>query len=131
MGVTPVTLDLPPEMLAQVIAHAQAGYPEEVCGLIAGRAGQAVGVYPARNVSPTPRVAYEMDAETLMRLVEWEDAGVALLAIYHSHPQGPEGPSETDVAKAAYPDAAQIIVSLLDRERPTIRAFRIASESRI
>lgn len=128
MAVTPVALDLPPEMLAQIIAQAQAGYPEEVCGLVAGREGTAVAVYPGRNVSPTPRVTYEMDADTLMRMVAWEDAGLELLAIYHSHPQGPDAPSETDVAQATYPDAAYIIVSLADRGRPVIRAFRILSD---
>lgn len=116
---------MPPEMITRIVDHAQAGYPEEVCGLVAGRAGQAADVCPGRNVSPTPRVAYEMDAETLMRMVEWEDAGLELLAIYHSHPQGPEGPSETDVAQWGYPDAAYIIVSLKDRNRPAVGAFRL------
>lgn len=128
MTVTRVALDLPPGMVEQIIAHAQAGYPEEVCGLVAGREGQAVEAHPGRNVSPTPRVAYEMDAETLMRMVEWEDAGLALVAIYHSHPQGPEGPSETDVAQATYPEAAYIIVSLAERGRPVVAAFRINAD---
>ena len=131
MGVTPVALNLPPELLAQIIAHARAGYPEEICGLVAGREGHAVAVVPGRNISPTPRVAYEMDAVTLMRMVEWEDTGLDLLAIYHSHPQGPDEPSETDLAQATYPDAAYIIVSLADRGRPVARAYQIASESRI
>ena len=112
-------------MVAQIVAHAQAGYPEEVCGLISGRGGQAVGVHPGRNVSPTPRVTYEMDAETLALQIQFEDMGLDLLAIYHSHPHGPAQPSETDIAQATYPEAAYIIVSLADRARPLLRAFRI------
>jgi proteasome lid subunit RPN8/RPN11 len=128
MAVRRVDLHLPPEMTEQIVAHAQAGYPEEVCGLVAGRDGAALAVCAGRNVSPTPTVAYEMDVETLMRMVEWEDAGLELLAIYHSHPQGPEGPSETDVAQATYPNAAYIIVSLAERGRPVVRAFRLTVE---
>jgi proteasome lid subunit RPN8/RPN11 len=59
-------------------------------------------------------------------MVEWEDAGLELLAIYHSHPQGPEGPSETDIAMATYPEATYIIISLANRARPRVRAFRMA-----
>jgi proteasome lid subunit RPN8/RPN11 len=126
--VRPAALTLPPEMVAQIVAHARAGYPEEVCGLVAGRDGVAVAAYEGRNISPTPRVAFEMDAESLMRMVEWEDAGLELLAIYHSHPQGPEGPSETDVAKATYPNAVTLIVNLAELEHPRINAFRITPE---
>ena len=48
-----------------------------------------------------------------------------LLAIYHSHPQGPAHPSPTDIAQAYYPDVVQIIVSLAECKRPLIRAFTI------
>jgi [CysO sulfur-carrier protein]-S-L-cysteine hydrolase len=34
-------------------------------------------------------------------------------------------PSRTDVELAAYPDAAYLILSLADRERPVLRVFRI------
>ena len=42
------------EIAAQIIEHAQSGYPDEVCGLVAGRDGVATAVYPGRNISPTP-----------------------------------------------------------------------------
>lgn len=112
-------------MRQEIIAHAAAGYPEEVCGILSGRDGAAAALYPGRNVSPRPQVTYELDVETLARQIEFEDAGLMLAAIYHSHPAGPEIPSPTDIARAAYPEAVYIICSLADRTRPCLRGFRI------
>jgi proteasome lid subunit RPN8/RPN11 len=57
-------------------------------------------------------------------LLALEAAGWQLLAIYHSHPQGPELPSATDIALAFYPEAVNIIVSLLVQSVPVVRAFQ-------
>lgn len=116
---------LPEPLVAEILQHAQTGYPEEVCGLIAGKEGAPVAVHPGRNISPTPQVAYELDHETLALQIGFEERGLALWGIYHSHPQGPETPSETDVQMAFYPDATYVIVSLASRERPVLRAFRL------
>ncbi len=129
-GDQPAVLYLPAGLRAQILAHARQGYPEEVCGLVAGRSGCAVEVYPGRNISPTPRVAYELDHDTLARLIDIEDAGLELVAIYHSHPAGPEVPSATDIARAAYPAAVYLILSLADPARPVLRGFRIV-ENRV
>ncbi len=106
-----------------MLAHARAGFPEEVCGIIAGKNGVAEALYRGRNVSPTPRVAYELDIETLVKQIEFADAGLTLAAIYHSHPAGPETPSQTDVARATYPDSVYLICSLEDAGSPSLRAF--------
>lgn len=119
------SLILPPDIAAAIIAQAQACWPEEACGLVAGREGAAVAIYPGRNIAPNPRVAYELDHETLARLLEFEDAGLDLVAIYHSHPAGPETPSPTDIAQAFYPKAVYLICSLADPARPALRGFRI------
>ncbi len=120
-------MSLPPEIAAQIIAHAQAGYPEEVCGLVAGMAGRAMMLYPGRNISPTPRVTYELDHDTLARMIDFEDAGLELLAIYHSHPNGPEFPSPADVEQAYYAASIYLICSLADPTRPILRGFHIAA----
>jgi proteasome lid subunit RPN8/RPN11 len=115
-----------PDVLGEdLIAHARAGYPEEVCGIIAGTAAQGVMLHRGRNVSPTPRVAYELDVETLARQIAFEDAGLTLAAIYHSHPHGPTTPSPTDIQRAFYPDSIYLIVSLAAPGRPVVRGFRI------
>ena len=119
---------LPAQLAAAIIAHACAGYPEEVCGLVAGVAGRATAIYPGRNISPTPIDTYELDHDTLARMIDFEDAGLELTAIYHSHPHGPETPSPTDIAHAFYPDSVYLIVSLATPEFPVVRGFRITNE---
>ncbi len=122
------SLILPPEIAAQIIAHARAGYPEEVCGLVAGAAGRATIIYPGRNISPTPRVSYKLDHDTLTRMIDIEDAGLELLAIYHSHPNGPEIPSHVDVEQAYYPESIYLICSLANPDQPVLRGFRIGED---
>jgi proteasome lid subunit RPN8/RPN11 len=113
-------------MLEKIIAHAREGCPEEICGIIAGKEGVGDVLYRGRNVSPTPRVAYELDEATLVRQIEFEEQGLTLAALYHSHPAGPETPSPTDVKRAFYPDSVYLICSLADPARPVVRGFRIA-----
>ena len=110
-----------------MLAQLQGAYPLEACGLMAGRAGSVQQIYPVTNRLASS-YAFEMEPEEQLRaMLDLEERGWDLLAIYHSHPLGPAGPSATDVAKAFYPDAAQVIVSLRDRQRPAVRVFSISN----
>jgi proteasome lid subunit RPN8/RPN11 len=112
-------------VMEEMAAHAAALYPEEACGLLAGRAGRATRFYPVENVHHSP-VAYEMEpVQQIRAMLDIEATRLELLAIYHSHPHGPAHPSPTDVALAFYPDQVQLILSLADRERPALAAFTI------
>jgi proteasome lid subunit RPN8/RPN11 len=114
------------EIAVQIVEHARRGYPAEVCGLVAGRDGVATAAYPGRNISPTPADTYELDHATLARVFDFEDAGLELVAIYHSHPHGPDRPSPTDIASATYPDSVHLIVSLAAPDEPKLTGFRIS-----
>src|SRR4029077_7568609 len=97
------------------------------CGLIAGTKPSVAGTrfIPMTNVAQSER-EFEMDpAELIETLRDLRNAGEELVAIYHSHPQGPAEPSKMDVQRAYYPDAAHLIISLADRDSPRIGAFRI------
>jgi proteasome lid subunit RPN8/RPN11 len=48
-------------------------------------------------------VRFVMDPYEQLRAFDWIDAqGLDLVAIFHSHPAGPETASPTDIAEAAY-----------------------------
>jgi proteasome lid subunit RPN8/RPN11 len=115
-----LNLVLSPGLLDEIIQHSKSAYPREGCGLIAGIKPSFVGGrFPSAS-------EFEMDpAELIKALREMRNAGEELVAIYHSHPHGPARPSKTDVQRAFYPDAAHLIVSLAEPERPQVRAFRI------
>ncbi len=113
-------------LFRQMIHHLQLHYPQEGCGLLAGCAGQARQIYPVDNILQSPS-AYEMEPlQQIRAMLIMEDQGDELVAIYHSHPQGPSTPSETDVAQAYYPGAVYLVVSLYNFDEPEVRGFRIA-----
>jgi proteasome lid subunit RPN8/RPN11 len=51
--------------------------------------------------------------------------GLNLLAIYHSHPETPARPSQSDIRLAYDPEPRYVLVSLQQRDKPDVRAYRI------
>jgi [CysO sulfur-carrier protein]-S-L-cysteine hydrolase len=118
-------LRLTKETFARMVAHLNEVYPLEGCGILAGRDGRVTRLYPVKNRLQSP-VAYEMEPlEQLAAMLDVEERGLELLGIYHSHPNGPDWPSASDVSLAFYPEAAYVIVSMVDPLSPEARAFRI------
>ncbi len=84
-------------------AHVQASAPLEACGLLAGRAGVVSAVIPVANQALSA-VRFQMEPAEQLQALQWIDAqGLELVGIFHSHPAGPDRPSATDIAEAAYP----------------------------
>ena len=110
--------------LDEIVEHARAEAPNECCGMIAARNGEAVRVYRAINVAASP-LRYEVDPKDQLRIeTEIEEAGLQLGAIYHSHTRSEPYPSQTDINLAFYPEAVYLIVGVAGAE-PDVRAFRI------
>lgn len=120
-----MNLTLAPGLLEEVIAHAKASAPHEGCGLLVGINRQAHRFIPIRNSLASP-TAYEMDPQQLIAVLrDLRNCGEELIAIYHSHPFGPSYPSKDDVERSYYPEAAHLIISLAEPERPRAAGFRI------
>ena len=112
------------ELLDDMIAHARADAPNECCGMIASRDGEAVSVHRARNKAASP-LRYEIDGMEQYKIQSAiEDAGLELGAIYHSHTRSAPEPSQTDINLAFYPEALYVIVGL-EHDEPDVRAWRI------
>jgi [CysO sulfur-carrier protein]-S-L-cysteine hydrolase len=108
----------------EIVEHARAEAPNECCGMVATRDGEAVKVYAATNAAASP-LRYEIDGAEQYRIqMAIEDAGLDLGAIYHSHTRSEPVPSQTDINLAFYSDAEYIIVGLVGGE-PDVRAFTI------
>ena len=112
-------------LFKEIVEHGLREFPNEACGLLAGRAGQAVRCYPMRNADASP-VTYRLDPREQLRVFdELEREGLELFGIVHSHTHSEPYPSETDRRQAFYPEPLYLILGLADRERPVLRAFRI------
>ncbi len=108
----------------ELVAHAVADAPNECCGMIASRDGEAVTVYRATNAAASP-LRYEIDGAEQYRIqMEIDDAGLDLGAIYHSHTRSEPYPSQTDINLAFYPEAIYVIVGVAS-EPADVRAYTI------
>lgn len=111
-------------LIDEMVAHAREDLPNECCGMIGGRDGEATEVIRVVNSAASP-LRYEMDPqEQYNALKSIEDGGGELLGIYHSHTKSAAYPSQTDVNQAvAWPDQVYVIVSLADPDAPDVKAY--------
>ncbi|MHB1389876.1 MAG: M67 family metallopeptidase [Thermoleophilia bacterium] len=113
---------------AALVAHARSCRPEEACGILAGTrdGGTAIvtRVFLMENAEHS-NIFYQMESREQFQVFdEIEKEGLQLVGIFHSHPHSPAFPSGVDLELAFYPDAAYLIVSLMNDE-PESHAFRI------
>ena len=111
--------------LKEIVEQGLREFPNECCGVIAGRDDAPVKVIPMKNADASP-VTYRLEGREQLQVFDaMDEEGLELWAIYHSHTHSEAYPSETDVRLAFYPDARYLLLSLADRERPVLRSYRI------
>lgn len=113
-------------LVDEMVAHAKEDVPNECCGMIGGRDGEATRIIRVTNAAASP-LRYEMDSGEMIRAYnELEEEG-ELLGIYHSHTRSAAYPSQTDVNQAQnWPEQVYVIVSLADPESADVKAFELA-----
>ena len=122
------------ERLAEIIRQAEAGYPEEACGIVIGKPGspETYQVHQVRNVANLERqqdtrgierdarTAYRMDDREVLRVLrEADEAGWDVVTFYHSHPDHDAYFSAMDRDRAQradheplWPGATYLVVSV-------------------
>ena len=122
------------EVLNVIRRHAEAGYPEEVCGgLLGSVAGngsiEIVEASPIDNTREDERGRrYLIGPDDVLQLERRaEAAGSQVIGYYHSHPDAPAVPSEFD-REHAWPWYTYLIVSVVDGEARDARSWRLADD---
>jgi proteasome lid subunit RPN8/RPN11 len=127
------------EHLRAIEDHARRGYPDEVCGVLVGDRGAEViieAVIPVANQErEAPRVRYQIAPEDLLR-IQRESRALRqdIVGFYHSHPDHPARPSETDrrIAAEGLSDGVVHIVVSADGAGSTVPSawvFRDAAQA--
>jgi proteasome lid subunit RPN8/RPN11 len=135
------SLHLTSEQLQTLHNHAERTYPEECCGILLGtierRADstqktlvdgietvnawseavaadlESVGIAPSKHPSTSDRRdRYWIDPQVLLHVQKQaRDRGLQIIGIYHSHPDHPAVPSESD-RQLAWAEYSYVIVSV-------------------
>ncbi len=112
-----------------MITHALEDDPDECCGLLTGNGDEVTRLFRTRNTAVEKRRRYSMDGLEYLNVQEAAEAkGEEIVAIYHSHTYMQAHPSETDVhnaTEAELTDFYYVLVSLVEKTRPVVRAFNI------
>lgn len=119
---------------AAIEEEARRRYPEECCGGLLGREdgeGRRIVIraLPGSNERTEHRERrYLLAPRDVLRMQsEADDEGLEVLGFFHSHPDHPAVPSETDRSHA-WPWYSYLIVSVRGGEPDDLRSWRMTEE---
>lgn len=122
-----------PRHLNAIHRHAAMTYPEECCGILIGKhleggeeGAQVERVLSAHNARGDRRQdRYLIEPQTILAAHrEAQAVELDIVGYYHSHPDHPARPSETD-REFAWPGVSYIIVSVEGGEPVATRSWRL------
>jgi len=127
-----MTVYLPNDLADTIRKHAAQSFPNEACGLLTGRHGKGstriTGVHISDNLSSAdPKRNFEIDPKLrfdLMRTCEAGNDGTEIIGHYHSHPDHPAEPSDTDLAMAYEDNFIWLICGVSKDGATEINAFK-------
>jgi desampylase len=124
-----------PEVATAIAAHARREHPRECCGILLGVGDELVEAVAAQNVAAEPARHYEVSpADHIAQIRRCRDTAkaggtsLAILGVYHSHPQSAPVPSPTDLDRA-WGEYVYLIAGPANGSAPLeIRAYRLDGE---
>ncbi len=123
-------LHLPSEFRTTLASWAEAAYPNESCGLLIGErvsANHAIKrVTQANNLNrDRAQDRYELDPHDFLEADSTARAqGLEVLGVWHTHPDHPARPSETD-RLAAWPEWSYVILEVTGEGAREMRSWRL------
>ena len=114
--------------------HGADAYPEEGCGFLLGTTTQEGNrvqrIQRVANRQPENRERrYQITPDDYRKAQkEAEASGLDIVGFYHSHPDHPAEPSETDLAEATFPGYTYVIVSVHDGTPDDLTAWSLAPD---
>lgn len=119
----------------KILKHCEEGLPNESCGLLAGHIQDnektVEKVYLLTNIDASNE-HFSMDPkEQLAAVKDMRANGYSMIGNFHSHPESPSRPSEEDKRLAYDPTMEYLILSLMERDNPVLKAFRIDSDKNV
>jgi proteasome lid subunit RPN8/RPN11 len=120
--------------LEEIRRHGEDTYPEECCGFLIGmltpEGNRVSHVWRVENQAEQLRTRryriHPDDYRDADRYAAEEDLDI--VGFYHSHPDHPARPSETDLAEATLPGYSYVIVSVLDGKASELTAWSLAPD---
>src|SRR5689334_17305285 len=133
-------LVLTPDQVRQIETEGIEAYPNECCGILFGRDlsdGACIRriverLEPMANVwdEAEQKRRFAIDPLALMKAEKSASAeGQAVLGFYHSHPDHPARPSETD-RQFGWPYYSYVIVAIANREAVDMTSWVLDEEAR-
>ena len=79
-------IELKKELYEQIIRECMEGLPSESCGILAGKNGRVVRVYPMANNDRSAATFFMDPKEQLKTMKEIRADGMEMVGIHHSQP---------------------------------------------
>jgi proteasome lid subunit RPN8/RPN11 len=127
------SLSIPPNLMREIEAHGEAAYPEEGAGFLLGTDGAtrevtAILCLPNEREDGARHNRFLIGARDYVRAeMEAEDRGLALVGVFHSHPDHPNRPSEFD-REWAQPYFSYLITSINGGQAAGSRSWRLSED---
>lgn len=122
-------------VLDDIREHGADAYPEEGCGFLLGTVtddgeNRVVTIRRVPNRQADHRTRrYQLTANDYRAADDAaQEQGLDVVGIYHSHPDHPARPSETDLEEATFPGFTYAIVSVHDGAATELTAWSLAPD---
>jgi len=123
------------ELIDKIAKQGEKGYPYEICGFLLGSIDynndirEAVEVYQVENQNKErANDRFEISPKDYIRVENYADSkGLSIVGIYHTHPDHPDRPSQTDLM-FAQPDMSYIIMSIEKGKAGNWRSWKLEND---